>query len=127
MDAHPEITLPRTPDTQYFIMEATHVDSVDELRKDAEILECLRNKPITIEEQNTILSEIQNMNNNGLIHNDIWHNFAIYRDSGGKLHMELMDFGDFTSAQKLSRSNDDVLEIKKLFSRWSDRGLVEKK
>lgn len=126
MDAHPEITLPRTPDTQYFIMDATHANTVEEL-SDAEILGYLRNKPITIEEQNTILSEIQNMNNNGLIHNDIWHNFAIYRDSGGKLHMELMDFGDFTSAQKLERSNDDVLEIKKLFSRWSDRGLVEKK
>ena len=125
MDAHPDITLPRTPDTQYFIMEATHANTVEGL-SDAEILGYLRNKPITIEEQNTILSEIQNMNNNGLIHNDIWHNFAIYRDSGGKLHMELMDFGDFTAEDKLLRSNDDVLEIKKLFSRWSDRGLVEK-
>lgn len=126
MDAHPDITLPRTPDTQYFIMEATHANTVEGL-SDAEILGYLRNKPITIEEQNTILSEIQNMNNNGLIHNDIWHNFAIYRDSGGKLHMELMDFGDFTAEDKLLRSNDDVLEIKKLFSKWSDRGLVEKK
>lgn len=125
MDAHPDITLPRTPDTQYFIMEATHANNVEGL-SDAEILGYLRNKPITIEEQNTILSELQNMNNNGLIHNDIWHNFAIYRDSSGKLHMELMDFGDFTSAQKLHRSNDDVLEIKKLFSSWSDKGLVEK-
>ena len=126
MDAHPDIKLPRTPDTQYFIMEATHVDTVEGL-SDAKILGYLRNKPITIEEQNTILSELQNMNNNGLIHNDIWHNFAIYRDSGGKLHMELMDFGDFTAEDKLFRSNDDVLEIKKLFSKWSDRGLVEKK
>ena len=125
MDAHPDITLPRTPDTQYFIMDATHANTVEEL-SDAEILGYLRNKPITIEEQNTILSELQNMNNNGLIHNDIWHNFAIYRDSGGKLHMELMDFGDFTAEDKLFRSNDDVLEIKKLFSKWSDRGLVEK-
>ena len=125
MDAHPDITLPRTPDTQYFIMEATHANTVEGL-SDAKILGYLRNKPITIEEQNTILSEIQNMNNNGLIHNDIWHNFAIYRDSGGKLHMELMDFGDFTVEDKLLRSNDDVLEIKKLFSKWSDRGLVEK-
>lgn len=126
MDAHPEITLPRTPDTQYFIMDATHVNIVEWGSSDAEILGYLRNKPITIEEQNTILSELQNMNSNGLIHNDISRNFAIYRDSGGKLHMELMDFGDFTSEEKLLRSNDDVLEIKKLFSKWSDRGLVEK-